>query len=90
LDLPSRIGCRVWVAIPSIVLAPDLITALIKLGLLFIVAVALILWGAAFLRLVLPRYGKYPYAVRMKRFKEYLDAKDTIADRDMKKGGENS
>jgi len=86
----------VWIAIPSIILAavvvgpPDLITALIKLGLLFVVAVALILLGVAFLRLVLPRYGKDPYAVRMKRFKEYLDAKSAIADRDKKKVGENS
>ncbi len=77
-----------WIAAPSIVLAavavgpPELVTMLAKIALLVSLAVGLTLLAGVLVKLALPKYGKTPDAFRMKRFKEYLDAKDAIAERD--------
>ncbi len=86
-----------WIALPSILVAgvavgsPELLVALAKLALVFAAIIAAVGLAIMFFRLVLPRYGRDPHTVRMKRFKEYLDAKDAIIKRDKKnESGGNS
>lgn len=66
-------------------------STLAYLGYFTIASVGAITAFATGFWLVLPRFGKDPTTVREKRFNEYLDAKDAIAERDKKKkNGENS
>ena len=66
-------------------------SALVYLSYFTIASVVAIIAFATGFWLVLPRFGKDPTTVREKRFNEYLDAKDAIAERNKKKnGGENS